>query len=111
MKSAESIIENGRVLTMDKAHPRAEAIAISGGHIVAVGSNAEIRDMAGPATRRIDAQGATVMPGMTEAHLHLFAGAFGLRLLQLDGVQGLPALRQKLQAYAKDNPDEALLIC
>ena len=111
MKSAECIIENGRVLTMDEAHPRADAIAISAGHIVAVGSNAEIRDMAGPATRRIDAQGATVMPGMTEAHLHLFAGAFGLRLLQLDGVQGLPALRQKLQAYAKDNPDEALLIC
>ena len=111
MKSAESIIENGRVLTMDGAHPRSEAIAISGGLIVAVGANAEIRDMAGPATRRIDAQGATVMPGMTEAHLHLFAGAFGLRLLQLDGVQGLPALRQKLQAYAKDNPDEALLIC
>ncbi|MEL6118132.1 MAG: amidohydrolase [Pseudomonadota bacterium] len=111
MRSAACIIENGLVLTMEEAHPRAEAIAISGGLIVAVGSNAEIRDMAGPATRRIDAQGATVMPSMTEAHLHLFAGAFGLRLLQLDGVQGLPALREKLQAYAEDNPDEALLIC
>lgn len=51
------------------------------------------------------------MPGLVEAHLHLFPGAFGVRLLQLEGVQGLSALRDKLQTYAKENPDEGLLIC
>ena len=111
MSGADCIIENGRLLTMDDTLPTAQALAIQGDRIVAVGSNNETRALAGPHTRWIDAQGATVMPGMTEAHLHLFAGAFGLRLLQLDGVQGLPALRDKLQRYAHDNPDEALLIC
>jgi predicted amidohydrolase YtcJ len=111
MSGAELVILNGRVLTMDAGMPRAEAVAVSGNRIVAVGSNDDIIGLASPTARRIDAQGATVMPGMVEAHLHLFAGAFGLRLLQLDGVQGLPALRDKVQAYAKENPNEALLIC
>ncbi|WP_322867949.1 amidohydrolase [Aquicoccus sp. G2-2] len=111
MTKADLVILNGRVLTMDADHPHAEAVAVTGGHILAVGSNADIHDLAGPGTRRIDAQGATVMPGMVEAHLHLFGGAFGMRLLHLDGIQGLPALRDKVQAYARANPDEALLIC
>lgn len=109
--AAETVITNGNVLTMDPATPRAEAVAIAGGKILAVGSNADMDALCGPDTKRIDAQRATVMPGMTEAHLHLFAGAFGLSLLQLDGVQGLEALRAKLRAYADANPDEALLIC
>ncbi|MEZ5714610.1 MAG: amidohydrolase [Paracoccaceae bacterium] len=111
MAQADLIIENARVLTMDPSRPRAEAVAIGGQTILAVGTRADIAALAGPATRRIDAQGKTVMPGMVEAHLHLFAGAFGLRLLQLDHVHGLPALRDAVQAYAAANPGESLLIC
>ena len=111
MSYPDTVILNGRVLTMDNDAPRADAIAVTGNLITAVGSNTEILGLAGPDTHRIDAQGSTVIPGMTEAHLHLFAGAFGLRLLQLDGVQGLEVLRDKLQSYARVNPDEALLIC
>lgn len=111
MPTADIVIENARVLTMDPAAPRAEAVAIAGDRILMVGSRADVAALAGPATRRIDAQGGTVMPGMVEAHLHLFAGAFGLRLLHLDGVRGLPELRDKVRAYAAANPDEALLIC
>lgn len=111
MTDASMVITHGRVLTMDPAAPIAEAVAIAGERILAVGSSEEIAARAGPGARRIDAQGATVMPGMVEAHLHLFAGAFGMRLLQLDGIRGLPALRDKVQAYAAANPSEALLIC
>ena len=111
MTQPDTIIRNAQVLTMEPNQPRAQALAIAGQHILAVGSNADIAALAGPATRMIDAQGATVMPGMVEAHLHLFAGAFGMRLLQLDGVHGLTALRDKVQAYARANPEEALLIC
>lgn len=111
MPTADILIENARVLTMTPDAPRAEALAIAGNKILAVGTRAELTGLAGPRTRRIDAGGATVMPGLTEAHLHLFSGAFGLRLLQLDGVRGLPALRDKVQGYAAANPDEALLIC
>ncbi|MBB93147.1 MAG: hydrolase [Rhodobacteraceae bacterium] len=111
MTPADILIENARILTMDPDRPRAEAVAIAGDRILAVGSREAVSMLAGPATRRVDAGGATVMPGLVEAHLHLFAAAFGLRLLQLDGVQGLPAVREKVQAYAAANPDEALLIC
>nr|WP_239113456.1 amidohydrolase [Shimia biformata] len=96
---------------MNPAQPRAQAVAMAGNRIVAVGSNAEIRMLAGAGARVFDAQGNTVMPGMIEAHLHLFPGAFGMDLLHLDGVRGADALRDKLIPYAHANPDEALLIC
>ncbi|WP_158964727.1 amidohydrolase [Chachezhania sediminis] len=108
---AETVILNAKILTMDPARPTAQALAITGETIAAVGTNAEILDLAGPATRKIDAQGCTVMPGFVEAHLHLFMGAMGRRLLQLGGVQGLPALRDALQAYAAQRPDDTLLFC
>lgn len=111
MTPADILIENARILTMDPDRPTAEALAIRGDKIMAVGSREAVSILAGPDTRRIDAAGATVMPGMVEAHLHLFQGAFGMRLLQLDGVHGLEALREKLLPYAAANPDEALLIC
>ncbi|WP_238369439.1 amidohydrolase [Heliomarina baculiformis] len=111
MTEASLIIENAKVLTMDPAKPRADAIALGGALILGVGEKAEMEVFAGPNTRRFDAQGKTVMPGMVEAHLHLFSGAYGLRLCQLDRVQGLDALREKVLPFAKANPDEGLLIC
>lgn len=111
MTQATLVIRNASVVTMNPAQPRAEVVALSGDRILAVGDAREIDALTGPQTRRIDAQGATVMPGMIESHLHLFSGAFGLRLLQLDGVQGPEALRQAIRPYAAQNADEALLIC
>ncbi|WP_121061897.1 amidohydrolase [Chachezhania antarctica] len=111
MAQADKIILNAKVLTMDPANATAQALAIAGDTILAVGSGDEIEAMAAPDARRIDARGATVMPGFVEAHLHLFMGSMGRRLLQLGDVEGLPALRKALQGYAKDNPDEGLLFC
>ena len=54
---ADFVILNGKVMTMDDGAPRAEAVAIRGGNILAVGSTAEIRGLAGSGTRIIDAQG------------------------------------------------------
>lgn len=64
-------IVNADVFTADPAHPRARAIAIEGGRIAAVGTDAEIIARAGAATRRINAGGRLVTPGLTEAHVHL----------------------------------------
>lgn len=111
MTTPDRIILNARVLTMTPHAQRATALAIAGDRILAVGSGVDIAALAGPDTRRFDAQGATVMPGMVEAHLHLFSGAFGLRLLQLDTVHGPAPLQDLLQQYARANPDEGLLIC
>lgn len=71
---ADIVVTGGRVLTMDWYVPVAEAIAVRGSHIVAVGSNADILNLAGSGTTRIDARGMTVTPGFIDAHSHpLFA--------------------------------------
>ena len=111
MPTADLLIENARLITMTDQPEGADSIAVSDGKILALGTRDDLAGLAGPDTRRFDAQDCTVMPGMTEAHLHLFPGAFGLRLLHLDGVQGLEALRAKIRPYAVANPHEALLIC
>ncbi|MEM1314556.1 MAG: amidohydrolase [Pseudomonadota bacterium] len=111
MSRADLVILNGRVLTMDPERPRAEALAVAQGRILALGDRAEIEALAAPGARRLDAQGGTVLPGMTEAHLHLFPGAYGLRLLQLPGVVETAELIPRLRDYAEANPDEGLLIC
>lgn len=111
MTIADLIIENAAILTMDAARPRAQALAVVGNRLAAVGDTADIAALAGPQTLRIDAKGCTVLPGFVEAHMHLFWGGYGLKLLQLSGVQGLAQLAPKLRAYADANPSEGLLIC
>jgi hypothetical protein len=67
---ADTIVTGGKLLTMDPEQPQAEAMAISGHHILAVGSNDDIRNLAGPKTQVIDATGLTVTPGFIDAHSH-----------------------------------------
>jgi predicted amidohydrolase YtcJ len=107
---ADMIITGARVLTMDPGHPRAEAVAISAGRILAVGSRSEVQAMAGPATRVIEAGGRTLLPGFVESHLHLVLGGAELVQLQLGGVEGFDPLAEAFRAYAGANPDRALLM-
>jgi len=65
------IIVNANVFTADPARPRAQAVAIEDGRFSAVGDDAQIRAMAGPATRVIDAGGRLATPGLIEAHVHI----------------------------------------
>ena len=67
---ADTIVTGGTLLTMDEAEPRAEALAVHGNHILAVGSNDDIRNLAGPDTKVIDATGMTLTPGFIDAHSH-----------------------------------------
>lgn len=106
----DMIITNARVLTMDAAHPRAEAVALGDGKVLAVGSRAEVEALAGPGTRIIDAGGRTVMPGFVESHLHLVLGGAELVQLQLGGVHGFEALRAAVLDYAAQNPTRPLLM-
>ncbi|WP_377274491.1 amidohydrolase [Rhizobium sp. R86522] len=108
--TADIIITNGLVLTMDPAAPRAEAVALAGNRILAVGTRSEIEALAGPETQTIDAKGATIMPGFNEAHMHIFPGSVSLRQLNLHGVQGFEALKAAILDYAEMNPDEPLLM-
>jgi N-acyl-D-aspartate/D-glutamate deacylase len=71
VQQADLVLLNGRVYTVDAARPWAEAIAVSGDRILAVGSTAEIRGFAGPASRVIDLRGAFVTPGFNDGHVHV----------------------------------------
>lgn len=72
--TADLILTGARIFTMDSARPRATALAVRGDRLLAVGSDAEIEALAGPATERIDGRGRTVVPGFIDAHSHpLFA--------------------------------------
>jgi len=64
------IVVNGRVLTQDDAQPRAQAFAVKQGRFAAVGSNADVRNLATRDTRVVDAAGATVLPGFIDCHCH-----------------------------------------
>ncbi|TIW87515.1 MAG: amidohydrolase, partial [Mesorhizobium sp.] len=67
--SADLIVLNGRVLTMDNDNPAAEAVAVKDGAIIAIGSSTSIEEFKGPATKVIDALGGSVLPGFIEAHM------------------------------------------
>jgi hypothetical protein len=68
------ILVNGNVLTMDASDHMAQALAIEGDKIVAVGSDADVRRLAGPDTSIIDLGGRTVIPGLNDAHIHAIRG-------------------------------------
>jgi predicted amidohydrolase YtcJ len=108
--SASLIITNASILTMDENRPRAGAIAISGNHIMRLGTHAEVISEKGPQTRVVDAGGASVIPGLVEGHMHLFAGAAELSHLQLFGVRGFDELKARTDAYLRQNQGDDLII-
>ncbi|MES2665145.1 MAG: amidohydrolase [Pseudomonadota bacterium] len=105
--TVDMVIFNAKVLTMDEARPRATAVAVTAGRIVAVGGD----EVAGlPSAQRIDAGGRSLLPGFVESHLHLVLGGAELTQLQLGGLAGLAALKAAFAAYAAANPNAALLM-
>jgi hypothetical protein len=99
-------IVNGRVWTGDAARPWAEAIAIRGDRVAAVGSTREIRALAGRGPE-IDARGGLVTPGFIDAHIHLLAGGFRLTEVQLRRASSRDALVRTLQSFTGQIPEGA----
>ena len=75
MLKADTIFTNGRILTLDPAQPRAEAIAVADGRVLACGSNGDIDAFTGPQTKTVPLGGRFVMPGLIESHTHALWGA------------------------------------
>jgi hypothetical protein len=67
---AEFVVTNGKIVTVEDGAPEAQALAASGGKIVAIGTNADIKRLIGPGTEVIDAKGQLVIPGFIEGHGH-----------------------------------------
>ena len=72
--SADLILKNGRIYTVDRGRSWASAVAVKSGRIVAVGDEAAVAPLAGGETRTVDLKGATLLPGMIDVHAHLLMG-------------------------------------
>jgi len=102
--SASLIIVNANVHTMDAGTPDAQAVAIIGNRIVAVASNAEIKSLAGPGTRVIDAKGQLVLPGFNDAHVHFMSGGFQLSSVDLRDAGTSQEFAERIRAFASKLP-------
>src|SRR5215204_2087136 len=80
---ADLVIFNANIRTMDSKRPNAEAVAVHANRITAVGTSAEVRRLAGPRTRVVDARGALLLPGFNDAHVHFISGGFQLSSVDL----------------------------
>ena len=97
-------VVNARVWTGDARRPWADAVAASGDRIVAVGSGAEIRKLAAPSTRLIDAHGMMLVPGFIDSHVHFLSGGFGLSSVQLRDAKTPAEFIARVKAYAATLP-------
>jgi len=96
MSAVDLALVGARVRTLDPDRPSASAVAIAGATISAVGSDADIRELAGPGAEVIDLRGGAVVPGLTDSHLHPFLGAVGARGADLTGVTSLQEVRRRI---------------
>lgn len=98
------IIFNANIHTMDPTNSTAEALAIYGQRIVAVGMTKEIKAMAGPGTRLIDAQGQLIVPGFNDAHVHFLTGGFQLSSVDLRDADTPEEFAERIRRFAEKLP-------
>jgi predicted amidohydrolase YtcJ len=98
--TADLLITNGVVRTMDTNQPVAEAVAVIGNRIAAVGSNASLAGAAGPKTTIIDARGRLVLPGFNDAHVHFLSGGFQLSQVDLRSADSPAEFTRRIREFA-----------
>ena len=74
-QSADTVLFNGKIVTVDPRFSIQEALAVRDGRIVAIGSSADVRKLAGRDSRTVDLQGRTVIPGLIDSHMHAIRAA------------------------------------
>lgn len=101
---AELILVSAKIWTGDPARPEAQALAVAGGRIVAVGSNADVLPLRGPKTRVLDARGRRVVPGFIDSHTHMTMGGLNLLAVDLRHTKDPTDFTRQLAAYARTRP-------
>ncbi len=86
-QAPDLILHNARIYTVVDARPRASAVAIRGTRLIAVGEDADVLTLKGPATRIVDLEGRTVVPGLADAHGHVTNLGAGMQRLDFRGVK------------------------
>jgi predicted amidohydrolase YtcJ len=98
------VLLSARIWTGDPKHPEAEALAVRGGRIVAVGANAEIEKLKGPKTAVLDGKWRRVVPGFIDCHTHMSMGGLDLLAVDLRHTKDEADFTRTLAAFAKTRP-------
>jgi predicted amidohydrolase YtcJ len=101
---ADLVVVNARVRTLDAKRPEAEAVAVYGNRVMAVGTSAEVRALAGPKTRVVDAGGALVLPGFNDAHVHFLSGGFQLSSVDLRDAATPREFAERIRRFSEKLP-------
>jgi predicted amidohydrolase YtcJ len=102
---ADMIIVNANVITVDPAFSLARSVAVKDAKIIAVGDEADIRSYAGPATRILDAEGKTVVPGLIDTHAHVEAAGLLKYTVSFDGVASIAEALARVADMTARTPD------
>ena len=103
---ADEIVVHARIYTVNEKQPWAEALAIRGEKIVAVGTDHEIDAYRGTSTRVIDAAGRLVLPGFEDCHIHFMDGSLGLDQVDLNDARTVPEIQKRVKTYAASHPKD-----
>jgi predicted amidohydrolase YtcJ len=104
-KHADIVLFNGRITTLDRSNPTAQAVAARDGRFVVVGSDSEAMKVAGTGTRRVDLKGRRVIPGLIDSHTHLIRGGLSYNMeLRWDGVRSLADALEMLRQQVERTP-------
>jgi predicted amidohydrolase YtcJ len=99
--SADLIVSNAKVWTVDSSLPEAQAVAVLGDRIVAVGSNSDVAPWRGSRTRVIDARGKLLLPGFIDAHVHFVSGGSQLNAVQLNDATSAEEFTRRIAERAR----------
>jgi predicted amidohydrolase YtcJ len=102
--TADLIVFNGTIRTMDPKLPEARALAVLGNKIAAIGTDAEIKRLAGPRTRMIDLNGKTVIPGFNDSHVHFLQTGFQLASVDLRDAATPAEFVRRIKEFAAKLP-------
>jgi predicted amidohydrolase YtcJ len=102
--AADLIILNAKVWTVDKTHPTAQAVAVLGDRIVAVGSSGDVEAWNGVRTRTIDASGELLLPGFNDSHVHFVDGGLSLDSVQLNDATSAAEFARRIGERVKKTP-------
>ena len=108
--TADLVLLNGKVWTVDKARPEAEAVAVWRDRILAVGTTQEVRRLAGPRTRVIDLKGKRVVPGFYDSHVHLLGSGLRLAQVALKDAKDEAEFGRRLRAFDRKLPRDRWLL-
>ena len=103
--TADLILFNGKVTTLDRQNPDATAIAIRAGRVIAAGSDADVTRHAGSNTQKVDLKGRRTIPGLIDSHMHIIRGGLNYNMeLRWDGVRSLADAMRMLKDQVDRTP-------